>query len=940
MAEDFPRNGGDNVPDQVSIDPGSLGPLLKWAALILGLIVLFGIFSFGRGVYTDLLWFESLDLRAVFVKITVTKIALFAIGALITAIVMAVSMFLAHRSSAGAVELPIPEELASLLSRVVGWAAVIATVIFSLIFGSVMSANWELFLRFENAVPFGQLEPVYGRDLGFYIFKLPIYSFLQGWILGLGIVTLLATVAVHFINFSLRGSGYELTGGRLIHVSIIAALIMFTMATGHWLDRWALVQSEDGYGFGAFYTDLAARQPALLVMTIIAVAAGLIMLANIYVRQTRLIVGAVGLWIVLGLVLGTAWPGLTQRLRVDPQQLARETPYISRNIDMTRQAFALDRIEEAFYPAVSGSINKDLIEQNLLTINNIRLWDYRPLSSVYKQIQLIRPYYDFKDADVDRYFIDGEYRQVLLSAREVAPEKLNPESQSWVNNKLVYTHGIGIAMSPVTEFTPEGRPEFFAKDIPADGAIPIGIHDGVTPPEIIVDNPRIYYGENTLDSVIVNSNTDELDYQTEQGDLIRTRYAGTGGVQLTGMLRRLAYAWQFGDFNILISGEITPESRLQYRRAIQERVHTAAPFLLLDQDPYIATSGGRLIWVQDAYTVSDDYPYSDPLGTDETGRINYMRNSVKVTIDAYDGDLSFYIWDESDPIVLTYQRIFPNLFKSAGEMPEDLRSHVRYPQDFFSIQAEKYIRYHMQDPQNFYNDEDLWARPNEKFGQGDDLQEVEPYYVIMKLPGEDTEEFVQLLPYTPSKRQNLIGWLAARSDGENYGKLVAFNFPKDRQIDGPEQVEARIDNDQNISAWFTLRCSEGSTCIRGNLLVIPIGDSLLYAEPVYIRAEGVDFPELKRVILATADRVVMEDSLGLALVALTGERSLATVGETATDRTRQADRTTTPASAVVEPGNELQRQIGILTDKIANIKDDLASLEEALDRLKEITGGE
>ena len=928
MAEEFGRNGGEREPplNLLAATPGDIRPFLKWAAIIVGLVVLFGLVSFGRSVYTDLLWFDSLGLRSIFLKVTVTRIALFAIGTVIAAVVLGVSLWLAHRHSAGEITLPVPEEVLNVLRRSVTLGSIAAVLVLSLILGSVLAARWELFLKFTNSVPFNQNDPVYGLDLGFFIFNLPFYSFVQGWVLGLFIVVLLATIALHFINYSMRGIGYQLNGPRLVHLSIIAAVIMLAMAVGHWLDRWALVLSGDGYTFGASYTDLNARKPAMLIMTIVAAAAAVLILANTYVRQLRIVVGAVALWIVLGLVLGSAWPSLIQRFTVTPSELDKETPYIARNIEMTRQGFALDRIEEAFYPAVSTEVTADLIRDNLQTINNIRLWDYRPLSSVYKQIQLIRPYYDFKDADVDRYYINGEYRQVLLSAREVAPEKL--ESQTWVNNKLVYTHGIGIAMSPVTEFTSEGRPEFFAKDIPTDGAIPIGIQDGQTPPDLVVDNPRIYYGENTLDSIIVNSNQEELDYQTEQGDLIRIRYAGDGGVQLSSIFRKLAYAWEFGDINILISGEIRPESRLQYRREIQERVHKVAPFLVLDSDPYIVAADGGLFWMQDAYTVTDHYPYSDPIG-----EINYMRNSVKVSIDAYDGSLAFYVWDESDPIVQTYRRIFPDLFKDSEEMSEGLRSHVRYPQDFFSVQAEKYIRYHMKEPNNFYSDEDLWARPNEKFGQGDDLQVVEPYYVIMKLPGEETEEFVQLLPYTPSQRQNLIGWLAARSDGENYGKLVAFNFPKDRQIDGPEQVEARIDNDQDISAWFTLRCSAGSTCIRGNLLVIPIGDSLLYAEPVYIRAEGVDFPELKRVILATAGRVVMEDSLGLALAELTGERSLVDVGQP------EAERAEAPASTTA-PEDDVGQQIDILSETIIGIRDDLASLEEAIEKLKQLTGGE
>ena len=934
MAEEFSRNGGDNDSLTTEAMPRPSGSSFRWGAVIIGLIVLFGIFSFTRGIYTDLLWYEALDLRSIFIKVAVTRIALFGIGAVIAAIVLSVSFRFAYAHTRGSVTLPLPEDVTGFLSRIVVWGSIIAVLLLSLIFGSVLSSQWELFLRFTNAASFGQTDPVYGQDLSFYIFNLPIYSFLQGWILGLGIVTLIGTVAIHFINYTLRGASYEFTGRVIVHLSVIGALMMLTIAAGHWFDRWALVLSEDGAVFGAAYADLNARNPALLIMTIVAVAVAILILANVYFRQLRIVIGAVVLWIVLGLVLTTAWPALIQQFSVTPNEFVREAPYIERNIEFTRQAFALNRIEEDFYPAET-EVGADLIQDNIQTVNNIRLWDYRPLSAVYRQIQLIRLYYDFKDADVDRYNIAGEYRQVLLSAREVAPENLQTESQNWVNNTLVYTHGIGIAMSPVTEFTAGGRPEFFAKDIPADGAIPIGLQDETTPPDLVVDNPRIYYGENTLNYVIVNSNTEELDYQTEEGDLFRNRYGGQGGVQMSTIFRRLAYAWQFGDFNILISGEITPQSRLQYHRAIQERVSKVSPFLFLDRDPYIVAADGQLFWMQDAYTTSDHYPYSDPIGDPATGQINYMRNSVKVVIDAYDGSLSYYIWDDTDPIVRTYARIFPDLFKSADEMPEGLKSHVRYPQDFFSVQAERYLKYHMQDPANFYNNEDLWAIPNEKFGQEDTLQEVEPYYVIMRLPGQEEEEFVLLMPYTPSQRQNLIGWLAARSDGENYGKLVAFNFPKDRQIDGPEQVEARIDNDPDISAWFTLRCTEGSTCTRGNLLVIPLGESLLYAEPVYIRAEGVNFPELKRVILATGDKVVMGDSLGDALALLTGEGSLVSVGAPEPARTEE----TTPG-IVTEPGNELEQQIQVLVDTIEKMKLDLDSLDEAIERLKEITGGE
>ena len=566
-------------------------------------------------------------------------------------------------------------------------------------------------------------------------------------------------------------------------------------------------------------------------------------------------------------------------------------------------------------------------------MENIRLWDYKPLTNVYKQIQLIRPYYDFKDADVDRYEINGEYRQVLLAAREVAPEKLKEEAQTWVNEKLFYTHGIGIAMSPATEFTAEGRPIFFAKDIPANGEIPVSYPGQEASPDIVVENPRIYYGENSKDYVIVNTNTGELDYQTGEGELIVTNYQGSGGVSIGSYFRKLIYAWQMRDINILISSQLNDDSRIQYRRAVEDRVSTVAPFLKLDKDPYIVAANGQLYWIQDAYTTSDKFPYSQPTDDDKTlEHYNYIRNSIKVVVDAYTGEVSFYLWDTDDPIALTYQKMFPTLFSDIDSMPADLASHVRYPQGLFAVQAEKYIRYHMEDPQHFYGNEDLWAFPQEKFGQSEGLQPVEPYYVIMRLPGETKEEFVQLIPYTPDGRPNMVGWLAARSDAPEYGKLVAFNFPKDRQVDGPEQVEARIDNDQEISAWFTLRCTEGSTCIRGNLLVIPIGNSILYAEPIYIQAEGVSFPELKKVILSTADQVVMGDSLNDALYLLTGARESIPL--------KSADEGQKELSSPKVGKSDEDGKLDQIRDSIGNIKIELDRIESLFQNLEEVIKGD
>ena len=844
---------------------------MKWIVAIALVAILFVIASFARSIYTDFLWYGELGFRGIYIKVLTTRIALFAVGFIVTAILLAISLLTINRNTSGPGGLPIPEDLAKIAGRLLTIIAIAATLIIGIVMGSFFASKWELFLRFTNAANFGVTDPLYGKDLSFYIFELPTYSFIQGWLLAVAIVVGIASAVLAFANFTLRGVSFTLTSTIRNQLIIIGSIIVLIVSIGFWIDRLELVHSDGGVVYGATYSDVYAKKIALLVLSILGVIVAAAMIIGAFLKNIKISIAPLGLWIILIFALGSAWPSIVQQFSVNPQEFVKEQKYIEDNIEYTRIGFGLNSIDEAFYET-EGSVTSDLINANLKSVENIRLWDYRPLTNVYKQIQLIRPYYDFKDADVDRYMINGEYRQVLLAAREVAPEKLAEESQTWVNRKLFYTHGIGIAMSPATEFTSEGRPIFFAKDIPANGQIPISSPETGATPDVMVNNPRIYYGENTLDYVIVNTNTEELDYQTGEGELIKASYDGDGGVSVGTWFRKLVYAWEMRDINILISSELNNQSRIQYKREIQERVAEIAPFLTLDTDPYIVAGEGQLFWMQDAYTTSNKLPYSDPeLDDQRHTAYNYIRNSVKVVIDAYTGDIDFYLWDENDPVALTYKKIFPKLFSDANEMPESIRSHVRYPQGLFSIQASKYIKYHMDDPQHFYGNEDLWAIPQEKFGQGDVLQEVEPYYVIMKLPGNEKEEFVQLIPYTPTNRPNMVGWLAARSDGDQYGNLVAYNFPKDRQVDGPEQVEARIDNDQDISAWFTLRCAEGSTCIRGNLLVIPIGDSILYAEPIYIQAEGVSFPELKKVILATAEKVVMGDSLDDALYMLTGD---------------------------------------------------------------------
>jgi uncharacterized membrane protein (UPF0182 family) len=535
---------------------------------------------------------------------------------------------------------------------------------------------------------------------------------------------------------------------------------------------------------------------------------------------------------------------------VEPAELALEREYLASNIEFTRNAFGLEDLQSRSHPA-RGEIDARTVANNRGTLQNIRLWDEGPLLESYNQIQFFRLYYDFEAVHTDRYEVDGELRQVMLATRELSADKLPAEAQRWVNRRLQFTHGYGVAMSPVTEVDAAGRPAFFIRDVPPVGVIPL-------------EQPEIYYGLHSLDYVIPNSGMEEFNYPGPEGP-VYTSYNGQGGVELSSFIRRLLYAWRFGDLNILISGEISPQSRIQYRRTVEERVGAIAPFLMRDSQPYVVVADGRLFWIQDTYTVTNRYPYA----TRWNGRFNYIRNSVKAVVDAYDGSVNYYVFDPDDPLIRTYQAIFPGLFKSREEMPEHLRTHVRVPLDLFSVQTQMLLQYHMRDPVVFYNKEDQWDVPVQtSFGRSARLR---PYYIVARLPGEEEEEFLLIQPFTPDNRHNLVGWMAARSDGEHYGELLLFRFPTGRHVDGPNQIEARIDNDPVISEQFTLWGQVGSEVSRGILLVIPLGDAILYAEPVFLKPETLEFPELRRIILVDARRVVMHQTLDASVAALVGE---------------------------------------------------------------------
>jgi uncharacterized membrane protein (UPF0182 family) len=859
----------------------------KGSVIVVGSIiaVLVTFFVFSR-FFVDLLWFSSLGYRGVFTVSWLTVLAVFVVAMGLSFAILLLNGLVAVSAASGPANQPqsfriigrsaqgLPEvielSLDSLPLRLI--VAAVALII-SIFIGVAQTGNWDAFLKWYDAVPFGRSDPLFGNDLGFYVFSLPVYELLNDWALLViflsGIISVVIYLARGAINYQQSGLP-AVSSAAMRHLSALLSCYFLAKAADYFLQRYDLLTSNNGIVFGAAYTDVHLRLPLLVALVGAALIAAALCAYNIWQRNIRLpIVAAV---IVFAVVLvQTLVPGAFQSYWVKPDELKLESRYIASNIEFTRYGFGLDHITTASFPA-KGKLTPEVVAANQATIQNIRWWDPRPLTDTYRQLQEIRLYYDFHDIDVDRYTIDGSYRQVLLSARELNQSKLPVDAQTWINQRFKFTHGNGIAMNPVNRFDDEGLPVFYVKDIP-----PVG------PPEVKIDRPEIYFGEETRNYVVVGGGTKEFDYAQGQENVYNV-YNGRDGVSLASLWRRALFAWYFSDFKLLISDNVTATSKILLRRLIQDRIQRIAPFLRLDRDPYLVVNGGRLIWMQDAYTVSDSLPYSQL-----TGNINYIRNSVKIAIDAYDGNPIFYIADPKDPIVLTYQRIFPTLFQPIEAMPETLRKHVRYPEDLFTIQAGVYGTYHMKDPEVFYNKEDLWSFPKENHKTQNTT--MQPYYTIMKLPGEQHEEFILMLPMVPNNRDNMIAWLAARSDGPNYGKVIEYAFSKEKLIYGPAQIEARIDQDTTISQQLSLWNQTGSRVIRGNLLAIPIDDTLLYVEPLYLSAESRQLPELKRLIASTGDRVVMAqdvDSLLAALVTADGRKPAVTVSSTAQAATARA----------------------------------------------------
>jgi uncharacterized membrane protein (UPF0182 family) len=847
---------------------------MRWRGLpgllVVAAILLLALPSFAT-FYTDWLWFTELGYEAVFLRKLNAQAIIFGVAFVAVFVALAVNLRIARQS------LQRPHivfgtgvdgrTIALEGDRLIRLGNLVAVGLALLVAFSAAN-NWLAWLSFFNATPFGYTDPLFGHDAAFYIFRLPVLLAVQRLALATTILALIGCGLYYVLSGSFvietRHRTSTLPRLRLIplarrHLGVLVAIVFALLAWSTWLDMPGLLLTPGNTVHGASYADWHARLPFLWIgFGVLVLAVGLALLYGFGRRNWPLPL-AIALHLLVT-VSGGLYAGFVQRFVVTPNEQDKERSFIEHNIAATRRAYALDRVEERELSGDAELTADDIIE-NAATVANVRLWDNQPLLQTFAQIQEIRPYYDFIQVDNDRYVINGRLRQVMLSVRELNNDTL--PNRSWVNEHLIYTHGYGLTLGPVNEVTPEGLPVLFIRDLPPVSTV-----------DLPVTEPSVYYGEMRNEYVIVRTTAQEFHYPRGDTD-VRTYYEGRGGVPLTNVFRRMLFALRFTNANILVSAQIRPESRIMFRRTITERVGTIAPFLVQDRDPYPVVSDGRLFWILDTYTTSANFPFSTPtraLGSD----VNYVRNSVKVVVDAYNGTTTFYVAEPDDPLAATLGRIFPGLLRPMSDMPPDLRRHIRYPEDLFSVQASVFATFHMTDPLVFYNKEDQWQVP--VLGSEGSATPVQPYYTIMRLPGEHDNEFIQMLPFTPRAKDNLAAWMVARSDPDHYGKLLAFRFPKQRVIPGPRQVIGRMNQDEMISPQITLWSQQGSQVIWGTLLVIPVNESLLYVRPLYLQSPQGRIPELKRVLVAyqTAkeSRIVMHETLVEALAQIFGRELL------------------------------------------------------------------
>jgi uncharacterized membrane protein (UPF0182 family) len=827
-----------------------------WITVISVLLLLLFLLKPFATFYTDYLWFRALGFGGVFGTRFAAQIWSFVIFAVVFWVIGGPNVLLALNANTGRrlSSIGIRQRPLTAPSTIL---ALLAIFLLGLLFGRIAAGSWQTFLAFFNQQPFNVQDPIWHRDVSFYVFTLPFYRLLWGWLLGVIILMLLIVAGIYASRSGFQS--LQLPPRAIRHLSVLAAVFAALWAVHYQLDLYELLLSKRGFVYGVGAADVAARIPAYWIMTVLMVLIAAGLLINAAGARLAPLAAALVVWLGAAFLLTVAFPGFVQQFQVKPSELSKETPYIKNEIDFTRQAYGLAAIaDRPFTP--TDTLTADSVARNPQTVQNARLWDPQlALPQTLENIQSLRTYYQFypNEVAVDRYQLGGQYLQLLLAARELKPENLPPEVKNWVNLKLQYTHGYGVVAARANEATTQGYPVLTLKDIPPAG-------------QPVVTEPGIYFGRHTTDYVLADSKQAEFDYPLETDKF--THWTGHTGVPLTSGLRSLAFAVRFGDINLLISPQLTAQTQVLFNRAVQDRVAALAPFLHFDQDPYVVVVDGHVYWMLDGFTTTDHYPYSDmpPDLTGSFANINYARNSVKVVVDAYDGTTTFYQIDTKDAIANTYGAIFPGLFKPFSQMPAGLQAHIRYPRDLFNLQAERFTLFHMTDPRDFFSRLDLWNIAKENQQQAGGPLPMRPFYVISRLPGEAKVEFVTILPYTPNGKTNMIAYLAARSDPPDYGTLFDFRFPKDSLVVGPQQVESNIDQAPVIKSQFALLNAAGSQVIRGNLLVLPIENSLLYIEPIYLEATNVPIPQLKKVIAATGQNVVMEDTLDKALAALLG----------------------------------------------------------------------
>jgi uncharacterized membrane protein (UPF0182 family) len=831
-----------------------------WSVLIAAVIFALVFLSLITNKLVEWLWMGQLGYEKIFWELLSIKLGWFGLAFVLVFLYFWGNLRLVMRNSlriTGGQDVLVMEKGRPISPKEAKILIGVISCIPALIFGLVYYSGWDTYLRFRWGGPFGFPDPIFGADVGFYVFHLPFYELIQNGLAGLTFTTFLL-IAIVYVSLGVlqfgAGSPQRRNWTEIGHVAILFLLFIGNWVWGYYLDRFELLYSTRGVVYGVGYTAYHVTRISLWIMLFASPALGIWILVNLLRQRFRMMLMGIGSYFLLYFVVIPLLPGLVQQFQVQPSELELEAPYLKHNIDFTRKAFQLDKIEVETYPALSD-LTLDQISYHQETIQNIRLWDWRPLLQTYRQTQEIRLYYQFYNVDVGRYHLADGYHQVMLSARELAPE-LPERARTWVNEHLQFTHGYGLVMNFVSKIAEGGFPQYVIENIP-----PVSNY-GLT-----VEHPAIYYGERTPGYRIVSTQVKEFDYP-KGSENVYTRYQGKGGIPLDSFWKRVLFAWNFSDVNILLTSYLAPESRIQIWRRVQERVARVAPFLQLDQDPYLVLSEGKLYWVQDAYTTSDRFPYSEPYSGSSGVPLNYIRNSVKVIVDVYEGSVQFYVMDPNDPILQVYRKAFPGVFRELGELPQDLKGHLRYPEGLFTIQAVMYRTYHMTDPQVFYNREDLWTVSQEKYA-GNAVQMM-PYYILMRLPGEKELMYLLMTPFTPQGRDNMISWMAAKCDFPEYGRLLLYQLPKERLILGPIQIEAMIDQNTLISEQLSLWDQKGSRVIRGNLIIIPIENSFLYVEPVYLTAEGTNIPQLQRVIVVSGDKVVMEPTLDQALQSVFG----------------------------------------------------------------------